>query len=59
MNIITSEKIVDTFSGNQCKYEIVEKSTLFRSEFYVKKDGEVISYNFSSLKEAMEWAKGK
>lgn len=56
---MASEKIVETFFGKQSRYEIVKKSTIFRSEFYVKKDGQIISYNFSSMKEAMEWAKNK
>lgn len=56
---MVSKKVVETFTGNKSKYEVVKKSNMFRSEFYVKKDGKVISYNFSSFKEALEWAKNK
>lgn len=52
-------KVVETIYGKYSKFEIVKKSKMFGAEFYVKKDGEVVTGKFSSLKKAVEWAENK
>jgi len=56
---MASRKVVETIYGKYSKYEIVRKSGVFSTKFYVRKDGDVVSGTFSSLKAAVEWAKSK
>lgn len=56
---MASQTIVETLHQKKSKFEIVKRSKIFRSEYFVKKDGEVISYNFKSQEEAVEWARYK
>jgi len=54
-----AKKIVETIYGKYSKYEIVKNSGVFSTKFYVRKDGEVVTGSFSSLKAAVEWAEKK
>lgn len=56
---MASTKVVETVYGKYSKYEIVKKSGTFSTKFYVRKDGDVASGKFSSLKAAVEWAEKK
>lgn len=56
---MASKKVVETVYGKYSKYEIVKKSSAFSTKFYVRKDGDVASGKFSSLKDAVEWAEKK
>lgn len=49
-------KVAETVYGKRSKYEIIKRSGAFTSKYYVRKDGEVTSGIFSSLKAAVEWA---
>lgn len=55
---MASKKVVETIYGKHYKYEIVEKSGVFSTKYYVRKgDGSIAASSFSSLKAAVEWAK--
>lgn len=53
------EKVVKTVYGNYSIYEIVKKSGLFSTEFYIKKDGKVVIGGFKSVEAAVKWAEKK
>lgn len=49
--------VVETIYGKYSKYEIVKKSSVFSSEFYIRKNGKPHRGSFSSLSAAVEAAK--
>lgn len=53
---MATKTVVETVYGKYSKYEIVRKSGVFTTKFYVRKDGDVATGKFSSLNAAVEWA---
>lgn len=53
---MATKKVVETVYGKYSKYEIVKKTSVLSTKFYVRKDGDVATGKFSSLKAAVEWA---
>jgi hypothetical protein len=56
---MATKKVVETVYGKYSKYEIVKSSGVLSTKFYVRKDGDVATGKFSSLKAAVEWAEKK
>lgn len=55
-----SQEVVETVYGKHEKYEVIRKtSTLGNPKYFVKSSGGKVSGEFSSLSDAVAWAKDK
>ena len=53
---MTNKEVVETIYGKHSKYEIVKKSTMLSTEYYIYKNGKYHRGSFSTLKTAVEAA---
>lgn len=56
---MSSEKVVETVYGKYYKFDVVKKSDIFGTKFFVRKDGKPHRGPFSSLRDAVAAAENE